>query len=64
MGSGRDSTASTLRELPPVHELAATLEGPHVLAVAAARRAIDEQRAAVLAGQEFDRGRLTARAAN
>jgi L-seryl-tRNA(Ser) seleniumtransferase len=33
-----------------VHELAAALDAPHVLAVAAARLAIDERRAAVLAG--------------
>src|SRR6202035_3065603 len=63
VGPGRDSTAPTLRELPAVHELAARLDGPHIVAVAAARRAIDEQRAAVLAGQEFDPGRLAARAA-
>ena len=34
-----------LRALPAVHELAAALDAPHVLAVAAARRAIEEQRA-------------------
>jgi L-seryl-tRNA(Ser) seleniumtransferase len=33
-----------------VHELAAALDAPHVLAVAAARLAIEERRAAVLAG--------------
>jgi L-seryl-tRNA(Ser) seleniumtransferase len=33
-----------------VHELAAALDAPHVLAVAAARLAIDERRAAVLSG--------------
>ncbi len=37
-----------LRALPAVHELAAELDAPHALAVAAARRAIDEQRALVL----------------
>jgi L-seryl-tRNA(Ser) seleniumtransferase len=35
-----------------VHELAAALDAPHSLAVAAARAAIDERRAAVLAGAE------------
>jgi L-seryl-tRNA(Ser) seleniumtransferase len=41
-----------LRALPAVNELAAALEAPHALAVAAARRAIDERRAAVVAGSE------------
>ena len=63
MGPGRDATAATLRELPAVHELAASLDAPHALAVAAARRAIDEQRAAVLAGEDFEQPRLLARAA-
>jgi L-seryl-tRNA(Ser) seleniumtransferase len=36
-----------LRELPAVHELAAQLDAPHHLAVAAARQAIEEQRAAL-----------------
>ena len=49
MGAGSDAAA--LRSLPAVHELAARLEAPHALAVAAARRAIDECRAAWLAGQ-------------
>jgi L-seryl-tRNA(Ser) seleniumtransferase len=51
-----------LNELPAVHELAATLDAPHVLAVAAARRAIDERRADVLAGRPAS-GQLAARAA-
>jgi L-seryl-tRNA(Ser) seleniumtransferase len=34
-----------------VHELAAALDAPHAMAVAAARRAIDEHRAAMLAGR-------------
>jgi L-seryl-tRNA(Ser) seleniumtransferase len=38
-----------LRALPAVHELAAQLEAPHALAVAAARRAIDEQRSLTIA---------------
>jgi L-seryl-tRNA(Ser) seleniumtransferase len=57
MGAGdgaapRDLRAlpAVLRALPAVHELAAALEAPHALAVAAARRAIDEQRAAVTEG--------------
>lgn len=62
MGQGRDATAATLRELPAVHELAASLDAPHALAVAAARRAIDEQRAAVLGGEDFRPSRLLARA--
>ncbi len=49
MGAGSDAAA--LRSLPAVHELAARLDAPHALAVAAARRAIDECRAAWLAGQ-------------
>lgn len=49
MGSGSDSPHQ-LRELPAVHELAATLDAPHVLAVTAARLAIEERRAALLQG--------------
>jgi L-seryl-tRNA(Ser) seleniumtransferase len=37
--------------LPAVHELAATLDAPHTLAVKAARLAIDERRSAILAGR-------------
>ncbi|HEV3390811.1 MAG TPA: L-seryl-tRNA(Sec) selenium transferase, partial [Solirubrobacteraceae bacterium] len=48
MGARGESAA--LRSLPAVHELAGALDAPHTLAVAAARRAIDEQRAAVVAG--------------
>ncbi len=51
MGGGSDAAAAGLRALPAVHELAAGLEAPHALAVAAARRAIDEHRAAVMAGE-------------
>jgi L-seryl-tRNA(Ser) seleniumtransferase len=43
---------SRLRSLPSVHELAACLDGPPALAVAAARRAIDERRAALLAAAD------------
>lgn len=52
MGAGSDTGA--LRALPAVHELARALGAPHALAVAAARRAIDEARAAVLAGAGQD----------
>jgi L-seryl-tRNA(Ser) seleniumtransferase len=45
---GGDDTAELLRGLPAVHELAAALGAPHALAVAAARRAIAEQRSALL----------------
>jgi L-seryl-tRNA(Ser) seleniumtransferase len=43
---------SELRSLPAVHELAAQLDAPHALAVAAARRAIAERRLALLADGE------------
>ena len=39
-----------LRALPPVHALAADLDAPHALAVAAARRALEEQRAILREG--------------
>ncbi len=62
MGTRGDAAgASSLRSLPAVHELAARLEAPHALAVAAARLAIDERRAAWLAG-EPDTEDLVARA--
>ena len=51
MGSRTDAGNPTLRSLPPVHELAGALDAPHALAVAAARQAIAEQRAAVAAGE-------------
>jgi L-seryl-tRNA(Ser) seleniumtransferase len=38
-----------LRALPSVHELAESLDAPHALAVAAARRAIQEQRSLLIA---------------
>jgi L-seryl-tRNA(Ser) seleniumtransferase len=50
MGARDGAASGDLRALPPVHELAAALDAPHALAVAAARRTIDEQRDAVLAG--------------
>ncbi len=55
MGEGKPPTdhagagPGRLSELPAVHELAATLNAPHTLAVAAARKAIDERRRAILA---------------
>jgi L-seryl-tRNA(Ser) seleniumtransferase len=52
VGEGDDARSVALRSLPAVHELAAELDAPHVLAVEAARRAIDEARAAVLEGSE------------
>ena len=51
MGGGSDAAAADLRGLPAVHELAAHLDAPHALAVRAAREAIDEHRAALLAGE-------------
>src|SRR5205085_4764051 len=57
-----DPPAAKLRELPAVHELAATLNAPHSLAVTAARQAIEEQRAAMLAGAEIGHHDLRERA--
>jgi L-seryl-tRNA(Ser) seleniumtransferase len=54
MGARSDTGPATLRSLPAVHELAAALDAPHALAVAAARRAIDEHRAAIRAGAPAD----------
>jgi len=51
VGRRRDAA---LRGLPAVHELAAELDAPHSLAVAAARRAIEEQRSLLIA--EADAG--------
>ena len=59
MGEGN---VPALSELPAVHELAATLEAPHALAVAAARRAIEEERHHILAGRAASPS-LTERAA-
>ncbi len=58
---GARGDAAALRSLPAVHELAAALDAPHVLAVAAARAAIEEQRAVVLTGGAPD-GDLVPRA--
>jgi len=50
LGSRGDAGSATLRSLPAVHALAGSLDAPHALAVAVARRAIAEQRAVVAAG--------------
>ena len=50
MGARGDAGSATLRSLPAVHELAGALDSSHPLAVSAARAAIEEQRAAVIAG--------------
>jgi L-seryl-tRNA(Ser) seleniumtransferase len=60
VGGGDD--ARSLRRLPAVHELAAALDAPHHLAVSAARRAIDERRAALVGGAEGPEANLQARA--
>jgi L-seryl-tRNA(Ser) seleniumtransferase len=59
---GRNDAAERLRDLPAVHELASTLDASHALAVTAARRAIDEQRAAILSGGRADEDDLAGRA--
>jgi L-seryl-tRNA(Ser) seleniumtransferase len=54
MGAGDPAgPAGGLSDLPAVHELAAALsDAPHALAVNAARRAIDQHRAAIRSGSE------------
>ncbi len=60
---GRDAAdGRALSELPAVHELAASLDAPHALAVTAARRAIDEERKRLMAGQQAS-GQVAGRAA-
>ena len=54
MGARSDAGPAALRSLPAVHELAAAIDAPHGLAVAAARAAIEERRAAVLGGSTDD----------
>jgi L-seryl-tRNA(Ser) seleniumtransferase len=54
MGARSDAGPAALRSLPAVHELAAAIDAPHELAVAAARAAIEERRAAVLGGSTED----------
>jgi L-seryl-tRNA(Ser) seleniumtransferase len=59
----RSDTETVLSGLPAVHELAASLDAPHhFLGVAAARQAIEEERAAVIAGSKPAPERLKARA--
>lgn len=62
MGARSDAAAAALRSLPAVHELARGLDASHALAVEAARRAIDEHRAAVMDGGQPSRQTLTERA--
>ena len=62
MGTRSDAGPAALRDLPAVHDLAAKLDAPHALAVAAARRAIDERREAILNGDPPQRADLTVRA--
>ena len=50
------------RALPSVDALAARLDGPHALAVAAARAVIDQRRAALAAGDGPAGGDLAAEA--
>ena len=64
MGAGRDTRTSGLRDLPAVHELAASLDASHPVAVAAARQAVEEHREALLAGAEPDLASLRRRAAH
>jgi L-seryl-tRNA(Ser) seleniumtransferase len=52
VGDGLDADGRGLRALPAVHELAASLDAPHALAVVAARRAIAERREQVLSGAD------------
>ena len=56
------SAAERLRALPAVHELAGGLPGPHSLAVAAARAAIDEAREQIRSGADPARDLTAARA--
>jgi L-seryl-tRNA(Ser) seleniumtransferase len=53
VGDGLGADGRGLSALPAVHELAASLDAPHPLAVAAARRAIDERRQEVLSGADI-----------
>jgi L-seryl-tRNA(Ser) seleniumtransferase len=62
VGARDDSTRELLRDLPAVHELAERLQASHPIAVAAARQAIDEHRAALLSGGPPEPADLTARA--
>lgn len=61
MGDG-DGADARLRELPSVQRLAGALDAPHVLAVAAAREAIEARRARLCAGAGDDDSDLLASA--
>ena len=56
MGKGLEADGQGLRALPAVNELAAALDAPHAIAVAAARRTIAEERTRILAGQPAKQG--------
>jgi L-seryl-tRNA(Ser) seleniumtransferase len=56
VGDRLEADGRGLRSLPAVHELAAALDAPHPIAVAAARRAIAEERDRILAGQPASHG--------
>jgi L-seryl-tRNA(Ser) seleniumtransferase len=62
VGAGQPAPASELRTLPAVHELAASLQAPHGLGVAAARQAIREHREALMAGEGSPQPDLLTRA--
>jgi L-seryl-tRNA(Ser) seleniumtransferase len=50
---GARGESAALRSLPAVHEIAGALDAPHPLAVAAARAAIEERRAALLSAGDL-----------
>jgi L-seryl-tRNA(Ser) seleniumtransferase len=56
LGEGLEADGRGLRALPAVNELAAALDAPHAIAVAAARRTIAEERTRILAGQPAKQG--------
>ncbi len=51
-----DALSPRLRELPSVERLAAALDAPHPVAVAAARAAIEEERSRILGSNDGDAG--------
>jgi L-seryl-tRNA(Ser) seleniumtransferase len=56
LGEGLEADGRGLRALPAVNELAAALDAPRAIAVAAARRTIAEERTRILAGQPAKQG--------
>jgi len=62
VGAGSNSAREQLRALPAVHELAARLAAPQAVAVAAARRAIEEHRSSILDHEDAEPGDITLRA--